>query len=95
MILEHICIKAALSQPYPPTTMPHTCAECRAEGTDDLVLLACCCHVHPACLERRQGLCLASGVHAFRCAQCWLVVWNAGKRRNEDSGEEEFKRLKL
>ena len=82
--------------------MPHVCAECQCEGTSNLVLLACRCHVHPACLERGQDLCLAWGVHSFRCAQCWSVVWNAGKRRNEDSGgwnedsgEEEFKRLKL
>ena len=74
------------------------CAECRAEKTSNLEPMACGCHVHTACLERRQTLCRESGVHAFYCAKCWRVVWNAGKRRQadeDDSGEERFKKLKI
>ena len=73
------------------------CAECRAEETSNLELLACGCHVHKACFELRETLCRESGVHAFLCAKCWSVVWNAGKRKqaDEDNGEEKFKKLRM
>lgn len=75
----------------------HKCSECRIPSTD-LERLACGCMVHPACLSRRENLCMMSGVPAFRCAQCWQFVWNARKRRQsdeEDTGAEEFKKLRM